>query len=92
MRERFGGGVVIDPCLDCGLSTAFGSGRFVDRIPADREDYETGEYRDGFLCAMCAGYECDKCGEQIYIDTETRAEDARGFVSVFHAECSAVVL
>jgi len=50
-------------CVDCGEDTAFGSGRFVNRIPADA-DYESiddqgktifadGEYRDGYLCPNC---------------------------------------
>jgi hypothetical protein len=50
-------------CVDCGKDTAFGSGRFVNRIPADA-DYESiddqgniifadGEYRDGYLCPNC---------------------------------------
>ena len=39
---------LIDPCVECGLSTAFGSGKFVDRIPTD----------DGYKCAICAGMEC----------------------------------
>ncbi len=34
---------VIDPCTHCGKSTAFGSGRFVDRIG----------YDDGWACAEC---------------------------------------
>ena len=86
MRYRFGGGAVIDPCIYCGLSTAFGSGRFVNRIPADRENYETGEYLDGFACAECGGYECNECREQIYIDTETRVENAQGFAN-YHTDC-----
>ena len=32
-----------DPCVHCGKSTAFGSGRFVDRIG----------YDDGWACAEC---------------------------------------
>ena len=50
-------------CVDCGKDTSFGSGRFVNRIPADAE-YESidnegniifaeGEYRDGYLCPNC---------------------------------------
>ena len=31
---------VKDPCIWCEQSTAFGSGRFVNRIPADRDDEE----------------------------------------------------
>lgn len=50
-------------CVDCGKNTSLGSGRFVNRIPADA-DYESiddqgniifaeGEYRDGYLCPDC---------------------------------------
>jgi hypothetical protein len=53
-----------DPCAWCGEPTAFGSGRFVNRIPVD----------DGWGCAECAGYECDECGGQIYLDTEVRVD------------------
>ena len=66
------------PCVDCGKPTDFGSGRFVDRIPADTYlDLGDGtlEYRNGYMCAMCAnpaGYEreagiylCTPCGDQI---------------------------
>ena len=50
---------IIDPCIYCGDSTAFGStyadgsliGKFVNRVPADREDEFTGEYFDGYACA-----------------------------------------
>ena len=50
-------------CVHCGRDTSFGSGRFVNRIPADA-DYEAvdkdgkiifadGEYRDGYGCFEC---------------------------------------
>ena len=50
----------IDPCVYCGNSTAFGSGRFVNRIPVE----------EGWGCADCSGYECDRCDKQIYLDAE----------------------
>jgi len=73
---------IADPCIYCGDSTAFGStredgtliGKFVNRIPADREDEETGEHLDGYACAECAGFECDECDESIYLDCETRVD------------------
>ena len=74
---------VIDPCRECGLSTAFGSGNglFVNRIPAD----------DGWLCALCAGYDCDECGEQIAVDCEIRVDytDLTGkwHYGNYHEEC-----
>jgi hypothetical protein len=54
---------VPDPCQSCGVSTAPGSGRFVNRIPAD----------DGWGCALCfepcgfedaKGYTCHGCNPE----------------------------
>ena len=41
-----------ETCDDCGDSTAWGSGKFVNRVPADV----------GWLCADCQAIECDECG------------------------------
>lgn len=88
-----------DLCIYCGESTALGArredgsliGKFVNRIPADRDDYETGEYKDGWACAECAGYECDECGKGIYLDCETRVDytDDMGkwHYGNYHTEC-----
>lgn len=46
-----------DACVDCGHSTAFGSGRFVNRIPAFTDT------KDGYLCADCQSIDCDGCNE-----------------------------
>lgn len=51
-----------DTCIDCGASTAWGSGKYVNRVPAD----------DGYLCADCLSFECDECGTLIELDTEIR--------------------
>ena len=51
---------VIDPCTHCGKSTAFGSGRFVNRIPSD----------DGYSCANCLAIDCDRCGDPIPLDED----------------------
>ena len=67
-------------CVCCGEDTSFGSGNFVNRIPADA-DYESldeqgnvifadGEYRDGYLCPDCSALECDRCDEIIPIDED----------------------
>lgn len=45
-----------DVCLECGNSTAFGSGRFVNRIPAAEGN------RHGWLCWDCYALPCDHCG------------------------------
>lgn len=58
----------LDPCVYCDESTAPGSGRFANRI--DVSDLENGI--DGWGCGECAGYECDRCGDQIYVDSEVR--------------------
>ena len=55
---------MIDPCVHCGKSTAFGSGKFVTRIPVYCHD------KEGWGCAECSGYECDRCDTQIYLDCE----------------------
>lgn len=55
---------IIDPCVHCGESTAFGHGKFVNRIPCD----------DGWGCAECSGYECDRCDTQIYLDCDVTPE------------------
>lgn len=69
---------VIDPCVYCGRSTAFGSGNglFVNRIGVD----------DGWGCAECSGYECDECGEQIYLDCEIRIVNDHGN-AYYHEDC-----
>jgi len=72
-------------CVHCGEDTAFGSGRFVNRIPADA-DYEAqddkgniifaeGEYRDGYACAECMALPCDRCNELIPLDEDICASD-----------------
>jgi len=64
---------VIDPCWYCGHSTAFGSGRFVNRLPVET----------GWGCAECSGFNCDECDTQIYLDCEVR--DAEGWN--YHPSC-----
>ena len=63
-------GDIGDYCVDCLQSTAFGTGRFVNRISADRDVVdEKGNYlgrRDGYLCPECNWFECDRCDEKIY--------------------------
>ena len=61
-------------CVECLQSTAFGTGRFVNRISADRDVYnEEGKVigqRFGWLCAECNFTECDRCDEKIYCDED----------------------
>jgi|TARA_R110002020_G_scaffold57894_1_gene159053 hypothetical protein len=62
-----------DKCVYCMRNTSFGSGLWVNRIPADAdcetEDKEgniifaDGQYRDGYMCIECQAMECYYCGE-----------------------------
>ena len=46
-----------DKCIFCFKDTSFGSGRFVNRIPASDDEY------DGWACPECMAYECDRCNK-----------------------------
>ena len=50
-----------DKCVDCRQDTSFGTGRFVNRIPAfvDREVDGKWLELDGYLCAECREMECE---------------------------------
>ena len=50
-----------DECVDCRQDTSFGSGRFVNRVPAfvDREVDGKWLELDGYLCAECREMECE---------------------------------
>jgi hypothetical protein len=72
-------------CVSCNKDTSFGSGRFVNRIPADAE-YESldekgntifseGQYREGYLCPECSMLECDRCDELIALDEDIVPSD-----------------
>jgi len=57
---------VIDPCVECGESTAPGFGRWVNRLIFD----------DGYKCIECLGsvFECDRCGKDIPFDEDVVVE------------------
>jgi hypothetical protein len=65
--------------VECLRDTSFGTGLFVNRIPADRDvEDEQGNWlgqRDGWLCAECNTHECDRCGEPIPCDEDITAYD-----------------
>jgi len=63
-------------CIYCKEDTSFGSGRFVNRIPAD-----DGEF-DGYACADCMQIECHRCDKMIGLD-----DDIRWNNMVLHEEC-----
>tara|TARA_A100001015_G_C14593312_1_gene557569 strand:- start:166 stop:555 length:390 start_codon:yes stop_codon:yes gene_type:complete len=47
-------------CIDCKEDTSFGSGKFVNRIPADDGKVS------GFMCADCQMVECDSCKQKVF--------------------------
>tara|TARA_A100001391_G_scaffold33113_2_gene17843 strand:- start:2926 stop:3180 length:255 start_codon:yes stop_codon:yes gene_type:complete len=64
-----------EKCVECKESVAAGSGRFVNRIPADNGDHI------GFLCPDCQTVECDECGHYVLEPFYTENCD------VFCSEC-----
>ena len=58
-----------DKCVECLRSTSFGTGLFVNRIPADNDNYI------GWLCPECNFHECDRCNEKIYCDEDCTPYD-----------------
>jgi hypothetical protein len=42
-------------CIECHEDTSFGSGRFVNRIPAD----------DNYMCAECQMVDCNRCNDKV---------------------------
>lgn len=51
---------VTECCIECGDSVALGSGKYVNRIPADCGGTTAG----GWLCSDCQLEECDRCEEK----------------------------
>ena len=83
-------------CVHCNKDTSFGSGRFVNRIPADA-DYQAeddkgsiifaeGEYRDGYACESCQEIKCDKCSKMT-IDYSFGGEVKGKYYDVICSEC-----
>ena len=75
-------------CVECLKDTSFGTGLFVNRIPADRDvEDEDGNWlgqRDGWLCAVCNRFECDRCGGFIDCDEDITAYDVYAQHTDFH--------
>tara|TARA_R110000744_G_scaffold142448_1_gene254104 strand:- start:239 stop:583 length:345 start_codon:yes stop_codon:yes gene_type:complete len=77
-------------CVNCGKDTSFGSGLFVNRIPADSDCesdvnnkqgnpiFADGEYRNGWLCPNCSVSECDRCDGMIANDEDITPIDLYG--------------
>jgi len=64
-------------CVFCYKDTSWGSGLFVNRIPASTEKYE------GYMCVECQCYECDRCDKPIPADTDIRVDE----YTRVHEEC-----
>ena len=65
-----------DKCVEWLRSTSFGSGLFVNRIPADNDNYI------GWLCPECNFHECDRCNEKIYCDEDCTPYDVYDSVQI----------
>ena len=65
-----------DKCVECLRSTSFGTGLFVNRIPADNDEYIS------WLCPECNWYECDRCDEKIYCDEDCTPYDVYDSVQI----------
>jgi len=48
-------------CNQCGESVAWGSGRFVNRIPSFFDEGDA-PFNSEWMCAECQAIECDNCG------------------------------
>jgi hypothetical protein len=59
-------------CTECHQSTAWGSGRFVNRIPSDNG------FEQGWMCEECQMLECNRCGDSTldywYVDNGEAVE------------------
>ena len=59
-------------CTECHQSTAWGSGKFVNRIPSDNG------LEQGWMCEECQMLECNRCGESTldywYVDNGEAVE------------------
>lgn len=59
-------------CTECHQSTAWGSGRFVNRIPSDNG------FEQGWMCEECQMLVCNRCGDSTldywYVDNGEAVE------------------
>ena len=58
-----------ETCIECKKSVKWGTGLYVNRLPADNDKYI------GYLCAECNFHECDRCNEKIYLDEDCTPYD-----------------
>jgi hypothetical protein len=81
-------------CPWCGDDTAWGSGKFVNRLStytdAEAVDWLTEEERaayrfvDTYACAECIAVDCEKCNKPIELDNDIYDKDETG---KYHPEC-----
>jgi hypothetical protein len=58
--------------------------KFISRIGGTFDPHGNGEEIQGYVCADCAGYECDGCGKQIRLDEDITDKQEWGH---YHPEC-----
>ena len=76
-----------DLCLDCKRSTQFGSGLKVNRVPVNW-DSSSGDWEiEGYICAECGFYDCDRCGKRIATDEDVDIIDKNGEELKVHEDC-----
>ena len=63
-------------CIYCKEDTSFGSGKFVNRIPAYDDE------NSGYACPECTQMECDRCDDMIGLDEDYMVD---GFI--LHRQC-----
>tara|TARA_R100001443_G_scaffold100250_1_gene107578 strand:- start:817 stop:1101 length:285 start_codon:yes stop_codon:yes gene_type:complete len=57
-------------CVECQKDTSYGSGLFVNRIPAENDKHS------GYMCVDCQSVECDECNElflDVYHDDDSNS-------------------
>ena len=77
--------ILHDPCIDCGKPTlgimtmADGStiGVGISRL----------SYDDGWRCGECAGFECDACEKNIYLDEDITIDMGENGNNRYHYDC-----
>lgn len=76
-------------CVFCSQSIEWGSGRYVNRIPASMYDEETDQNREGYTCAVCMTRECMICDEGIDLDQDVwiKNPDPKGYDLNIGNEC-----
>lgn len=71
-------------CVYCDRDTSYGSGLYVNRIPADGyfdgDMEEHPQLRVGFMCSECQCFDCDECASPIPPDDDVVIEEGDLFL------------